>query len=275
MDIRQFFSNRGGAPECVICLEEIHPPKEISMVKCVCKELPYHTKCARQLVDTTLLQWKCPFCRFTHPLPKVYLAGKANSHVRPQRIGCDGDLQEMYGKTEPIVTEEGYVFVGPDMVTVGCDHRCYHNPNVLHCVGHGGEGCMENTAVPKRQIYEASVKQIEQADYVYAILSTPDAYGTLVEIGFAVSKNIPVYINFMCRDGLKRDLWFSEQAARLVWSNINDESIKRYHAIKHLLPFDAEYEEQPFHKPYIASKEEDSEPLTNFFEDDGCTSHVG
>lgn len=255
--------------ECPICFQDASGNDAIS-VHCVCKPIIYHRKCARKLVDENMFLWKCPFCRYTHPLPKVYLAGKAGSHERPQRIHCDGDLQDMYGKTHPVITSTGFMFVGPDMVTVGCDHGCYHDPNVLHCVGHGNDGCPESTGVSRSVILSASFDQIDKADYVYAIVSSPDAYGTLVEIGYAVAKNIPVYIDYPCRDGLRRDLWFSEQAARHVWQTMSEHHIKRYRAIKHLLPFDAECQSQ-YVKPYLIS----SDNCHSDTDDSIVTSHIG
>lgn len=117
--------------------------------------------------------------------PRLYLAGKINendwryqlvSNLRTH-VWEDGELEN-----------NGFIYTGPFFVS--CDHRCFHYP-----ASHGAaEIPQEPNGYPRDQIARNNNASIDAADLVFAYISEPDCYGTLVEIGYAIAKKIRVVV---------------------------------------------------------------------------------
>lgn len=128
-------------------------------------------------------------------MTNIYLAGKiGHTDWRHGVFGMRGLDEEEARNWSPQPTSfEGVQYVGPFFV--GCDHGCAHGSDA-HGQGGGclGPGHREQTA-------RDCLAQVRAADLVYAWLDelTPNpthssAYGTLVEIGYALALGKPVVV---------------------------------------------------------------------------------
>lgn len=129
-------------------------------------------------------------------MTKVYLAGKIAPHDWRQSIAAENQVDDVIGDWVPplpVPTKfEGVQYVGPFFV--GCDHGCSHG-NDTH--GQGG-GCLDFGH--RDRTAQQCLDQIRAADLVYAWLDdlqpSPQstAYGTLVEVGYALALEKPVVV---------------------------------------------------------------------------------
>jgi len=127
----------------------------------------------------------------------IYLAGKIAQNDWRHSIAEVGNYSE--GDSEPTTwgpvqtAFEGVTYVGPFFV--GCDHGCTHGGDA-----HGRSGgCV--TGGDRSRTANDCLSQVASADLVFAWLDelTPDAshssaYGTLVEIGYALALRKPVVV---------------------------------------------------------------------------------
>lgn len=148
--------------------------------------------------------------------PKIYFAGK----VKP-----NGWRQEIFG---PLVMSEvnktykfqenfldySIIYNGP--YALRCDHGCFHGsahglteaqssctgflfyetPNIS--LGSSSIDCKVfeegSEGLPPHEAVEFCFTQIRSSDAIVAYIESLDCYGTIVELGYAASLNIPVYL---------------------------------------------------------------------------------
>jgi len=95
-------------------------------------------------------------------------------------------------------------YVGPFFMS--CDHGCAHGPNQ-----HGlyGVECGCGFYVGRSEVAQRCLEQIAKCDLFYVRLGdADDAYGTLVEIGYAAALGKPIYPDIV--QGAKlNDMWFA------------------------------------------------------------------
>lgn len=141
---------------------------------------------------------------------KIYLAGKIGKNdwrhaiVRDLHITCADFSRETFENWPILVGAifERHEYTGPYFIA--CNHGCYHGDN-QHGVGRSTGGCSDD-APKDGQIVALCQAAIRQSDLVFAWLDTTDAYGTLIEIGYALALGIRVAISAPER---QRDLWFA------------------------------------------------------------------
>lgn len=106
-------------------------------------------------------------------------------------------------------------YVGPFFI--GCDHGCYHG-EATHGVGlDQGRYCVEvDPALDRQAVVNLCFKAIHTADLVFAWIDSETAYGTLVEIGYALGLGKPVYVCFASGLTITQDMWFAAAAAHRV-----------------------------------------------------------
>lgn len=193
--------------------------------------------------------------------PSVYLAGKvsptnewrgeASVTLRSERLGVDdidNDPWNAWVRNARVVTMAGAMFnlVGP--FPSACDHGCGHRPESRHMA----ETCSFEES---SSIIGACRGAIEEADIICAHIDTPDAYGTLVELGMAVQlagrgkPHISLTIAQSLCDSLARwqssghvddeepshDLWFVETLINRRWNGstkrvANTQEAREFHA---------------------------------------------
>lgn len=107
-------------------------------------------------------------------------------------------------------------YVGPYFMSD--DHGCGHGPGTHGC---GDGGCGSNCPAPSRgDIVDRCQLAIKRADIVFVWLDDEDctAYGSLVEIGYALGLGKPVTV--AAPEGLERwlfqDLWFALYAVNEI-----------------------------------------------------------
>lgn len=181
-------------------------------------------------------------------LPRVYMAGKVakldwrhgivGPYLRNVDLRYDGQTNLVRPERSYVV--DGFEYAGPFFL--GDDHGCFHGPHshgfgALHwpeCAvgevsdeiaqaserlyGNGGDW-----AKTREIIHQSCLNWLRSSDVVFAWIESYDAYGTLVELGYAAALGIPIYLAFdLMFDGPRgpdapsstwNDLWFAEQTA--------------------------------------------------------------
>lgn len=112
----------------------------------------------------------------------------------------------------PQIVRDLYDYVGPYRQDV-TDERETKNLGVFHGVESiGAHGVMDDTA--KAVVLERCLAAIASADVVFAYLNSPDAYGTLVEVGYAVG--LGKFVALVVKEGVEfdwTDFWFAQEFA--------------------------------------------------------------
>lgn len=129
-------------------------------------------------------------------MTKIYLAGKIAPHDWREEVALVGiadsdELRNGDGAPPAPTCYSGVMYVGPFFAA--CDHGCSHAGD-----RHGqAEGCM---GIDRNRTARGCLSQIELADLVYAWLDDLEpspkstAYGTLVEVGYALALGKPVVV---------------------------------------------------------------------------------
>ncbi|MET8993743.1 hypothetical protein [Amycolatopsis sp. NPDC004169] len=109
----------------------------------------------------------------------------------------------------PIVDLPGALYVGPHFL--GDDHGCFHGENT-HGVAAGGAACGEAyVGLSRPDVVKRCLTAIEQATHVFAWIDKGDAYGSLVELGFARGLGKQIYL-YLAEDlAEEEDMWFAGQ----------------------------------------------------------------
>lgn len=156
--------------------------------------------------------------------PRIYMAGKIreNDNWREPLLTLNGHspLRKSPGDTLTEMAENeidcgGFVYVGPFFI--GGDHGMAHGPHSHGLLGgHEPDQCFSNegfySPITRVGIARHCLTWIDEADLVFAWIDSPDAYGSLVEIGYARAIGRPVFVAF-ASEALLRNLWFAAAAA--------------------------------------------------------------
>lgn len=121
---------------------------------------------------------------------------------------------------------------------VGCDHGCAHGPGSHGITG----GCILSDAQEEETV-KLCLDAIDRSDVVFAWIDEPDAYGTLVELGYAKAKGKRVIVAFPPETWVRgedtdldipeprHDMWFlhtmadvtvAEVSASAAWKRVLD-----------------------------------------------------
>lgn len=180
----------------------------------------------------------------------VYLAGKITKngwrHELPLKadIGYTDWSQKSQNANEVLPAWEtipnglgdGIHLTGPFFV--GCDHGCAHRGGAHGITG----GCISSVATREATV-KLCLDAIEKSDIVFAWIDTDDAYGTLVELGYAKGKGKRIivahppetYFRGVALDesniSTRSDIWFlntmadveiAEHSAGAAWKALMD-----------------------------------------------------
>jgi hypothetical protein len=175
---------------------------------------------------------------------RIYLAGKISKKdwrdeileypgAHRDNMGCWGTFPEPEWdwKIHGWPVSRGSVlgkhdYVGPFFLAD--DHGCYHGP-ASHGAGltvteweeeEEGEwvqgGNFFEAPYSRRFVISLCFKAIWNADLVFAWLSEATCYGTLVELGFAAAKGIPIAVAIPAVFSESQEMWFAKEIARHV-----------------------------------------------------------
>lgn len=157
----------------------------------------------------------------------IYLAGKISSNdwrasILGYRPGGVCDIEEFLDPhIEPPLwpIKEGAIFGthaygGPYFIS--CDHGCAHGSSTHGVGAHDGEPppCIDammghGRSVPtRREVARLCLEAVRDSDLIFAYLTSTDAHGTLVEIGFALALGRRVAIAWDPRVK-SADVWFA------------------------------------------------------------------
>lgn len=135
-------------------------------------------------------------------MTSIYLAGKiSKDDWRHELIGWDLRGTWQPNEDDPSqpwpVIKNGVLgtfdYVGPYFISD--DHGCGHGPNTHGCGQDGSVLCYSDQPIPDRtQVRSLCLAAIDAADIVFAWLNDPTAYGTLVEIGYALARGKKIVI---------------------------------------------------------------------------------
>lgn len=139
--------------------------------------------------------------------PRVYLAGKIDKYDwRHQLVP---NLRGHLWADGPI--DAGlYEYVGPFFVS--CDHGCNHQPN-----SHGATAGYEvnESTFTRSNVIRNNTVALDAADMVFAYISAPDCYGTLIELGWALRAGKKVVVVFTTEIPFD-DFWYGSHQAQSV-----------------------------------------------------------
>lgn len=140
-------------------------------------------------------------------LPRVYMAGKIrhtdwrHSLFEPRRlrhVELHYDRQNDWIEPREILTVGGFEYAGPFFL--GDDHGCFHGDNQHGLIDPGwADGhCQDEVDFPqvlsRRTVHRSCLHWLASSDVVFCWLDSLDAYGTLVELGYAHARGIPIYV---------------------------------------------------------------------------------
>lgn len=166
--------------------------------------------------------------------PKIYAIGRVNDQLRT-RFGISGNTLDAIDLLLPSLSPirnlkfQGcrYQYVGP--YSISCDHRCGHQPytgqgtnpdsDTRGTGSHGAavNGCTQSISNWSMQdVYRRSLDGIGLADYVFVWLEDQEAYGSLVEIGYAHALGKPILMTHAPHINPKGELWFAFESATAV-----------------------------------------------------------
>jgi hypothetical protein len=157
---------------------------------------------------------------------KIYLAGKISKRDWRWQVVRGVDALDRYGleldqynhDTWPVLERAifgTHDYVGPYFIS--CNHGCFHGDNA-HGVGAVPKGCADPSGGhddigDPALVVEKCLTAIDRADFVFAWLDDPTAYGTIFELGYAKGRKIPVaYASPVASDPRTADLWFTKWA---------------------------------------------------------------
>jgi prophage regulatory protein len=154
--------------------------------------------------------------------PVIYFAGRMAGckHCTDWRDAVAG-FEGLYGHGE-LYSDHDEVLVGKNIVD--CNTFWYGGPFIIN--GTGGHN-LGHTAFAEahRLIWDVDKAQIERADLMFGYLEDVQAYGTLVEIGYAAALRKPIALGFsdvMERDDY-RELWLARMTAARVYRGTVEE----------------------------------------------------
>lgn len=135
---------------------------------------------------------------YNKEIPRVYFAGKVGRPNYRNTIGLKERDMTYINKLHHH-KERPYIYIGP--IIPSCDHGCWHY-FFDGCTGFDAGYIYEDEKMyyvrpsGHDSIVGSTMKQIQQADFLFAWFDSYDAYGTIAEIGFAAGCGIPVYVGF-------------------------------------------------------------------------------
>jgi hypothetical protein len=180
----------------------------------------------------TVVQW---------PVSRLYFAGKIGQNdwrhklvPRLDRAIISGGNanEDLYNPNfvlpcPPQHRQAKFIYGGPFFV--GCDHGGFHGPK-SHGVGILREGysCCVGSSGPigtgpidkqRAKVFQVNRLRLLKADWVFAYIESGDCYGTLIELGLAYAKGIPIAMGFAPELSLssRDDLWMAAQTAAHVF----------------------------------------------------------
>ena len=152
---------------------------------------------------------------------KVYLAGKISKNGWRTTIfkGLRNAqaFESVSERNQSLEEVDGCTYIGPFFIAD--DHGTFHGKGT-HGVGAGKQedqvfSYSEHIA-RKQHVVKNCFKWLDVADHLFVWLDSPDAYGTIVEIGYAKAKKIPIFVAVdekLKRSAFEKDVWFALECA--------------------------------------------------------------
>lgn len=141
-------------------------------------------------------------------MTSIYLAGKIGKNDwRHDIVGlrgawADNNTGESPTDAWPVLGKgvaRTFDYTGPYFISD--DHGCAHGDNSHGCGDEGGICGGAWPSTPRSDLVRRCLDAIDRSDIVFAWLDDPTAYGTLVEIGYAVARKKLVIIGTSERPG--------------------------------------------------------------------------
>jgi len=129
--------------------------------------------------------------------PKIYLAGKISKNCWRHKL-VKG-LREQSWDDGPL-EQDSFTYIGPFFVN--CDHGCFHSNNTHGVITLPEQNVCPNrlnqyqSSTPHRDVANFCFDAVAKSNLVFCYINGNDCYGTVTEIGYAISRGIPVVIAF-------------------------------------------------------------------------------
>ena len=154
----------------------------------------------------------------SHPVkPKIYMAGKICKS--DWRHGLVTNLRNHNWHDGPIETDK-FTYMGPFFIS--CDHGCAHHPN-SH--GAANQECTEPLLISE-DVIRRNNRALRDSDLIFCYINSESCFGTLIELGMAVERNIPIILVFapwINHD----DFWYLSEQCMAVEKNMSEDSLSR------------------------------------------------
>ena len=146
--------------------------------------------------------------------PRVYFGGKISKN--DWRHSFAPGLRSAEWGTRSLEASS-FTYTGPFFVS--CDHGCRH-----FSIGHGAVGDLCGHEVTREDVITNNNRGLDAADLLFVYVTSPDCYGTLVEIGHALKAQKRVVICFAT--GIFSDeLWYARNQANAVYTEVREEQL--------------------------------------------------
>ncbi len=139
-------------------------------------------------------------------IPRIYLAGKIDKSDWRHQVVPELRRHEAY--LAPIGTNE-FIYVGPFFKS--CDHGCFHADG-----SHGFLGQNQKLRrLAQLQVRNACFEAVRNCDIFFLYINHREAFGSLVEIGWAQAFNKKVVVIYApgIASPYSNDYWFSSITA--------------------------------------------------------------
>lgn len=153
--------------------------------------------------------------------PNLYLAGKISKD--DYRHSIVPGLRGHEWRNGPITTAL-FDYVGPFFRA--CDHGCFHSRNSHGAVNQDGCAGDGDSKYTQLDVIRNNNAAMDSADVVFCYITSPDCYGTLVEIGRATGRQSPPRIAIAFAPGMPADdFWYSTFQVDAVYHDVREQDL--------------------------------------------------
>lgn len=160
---------------------------------------------------------------------RIYFAGKIDRNdwrhelFTNSRLGAVEDIDQDLFNPDYVQEKlwrrfKKYQYGGPFFISD--DHGCAHGPE-SHGANASSQGsccidAMMSGTITKEKIFAINNERIRQATHIFCPLNSHDAFGTLVELGYAFALKKPIALSIH-GDVDHAAMWYAKQTAKVIY----------------------------------------------------------
>lgn len=144
--------------------------------------------------------------------PRLYLAGKVLKN--DWRHSVIPNLRTHIWRGRNVIPMQHFDYVGPFVYS--CDHGCAHGTNKHGVLGSCNSDYL---AISRSEVFNRCMMGVRRCDLFVAYITSIDAYGTFLEIGYAFSLGRSIVLCFAPNIDSSH-FWFYKQAASKTYCDV-------------------------------------------------------